>query len=259
MRLLAGRKALVTGGSRGIGQAIVTAFANAGAEVLVVSRSRPDQTLLDHAGVRWRAVDLADTDQVNALFAEIATQWGALDVLVNNAGVQVAASLTETSDEAFDRVTAVNMKGLFLCCRAAIPLMKGAEDASIINIGSIAGMTPDYGLPVYSASKAWVHGMTKALAIEHGPDNIRCNALAPTWTRTELSIELFQEEADPAHAEQATHQRHPLGRMAEPEDIARAAVWLASTASRFINGQIIAVDGGLGAASQINPALDFQP
>jgi len=97
------------------------------------------------------------------------------------------------------------------------------------------------------------------MAIEHGLEGIQYNALAPTWTRTELSVETFEEEDDPAYAEAATHRRNPLGRMAEPEDIARAAVYLVGPGSDFISGQVPTVDGGLGAASRINPALDFQP
>lgn len=259
MGQLRGKRVVVTGASRGIGSAIAQAFLEEGAEVIGVARgTAPDGDWTAHPQLHWQCADLSSAPEVARLFDAVRARWAGLDVLINNAGAQLAKSVEDCSEEDFTMLSNVNMRGVFLCCAQALPLMRAAGGGAIVNIGSIAGITPDYGLPLYSASKAWAHGFTKALAIEHGHEGIRCNALAPTWTRTELSLELFEEEVDPAYAENATNRRHPLGRMAEPEDIARAAVYLASAGASFINGQILAVDGGLGAASQINPTLDFQ-
>lgn len=260
MGLLDGKRIVVTGASRGIGKAIAQHLLLEGAEILAVARGdAPGEAWAEAVGMHWHRADISSETGVTSVFETVRQKWGALDGLINNAGAQVAKSVEDSNAADFAMLSDVNMRGVFLCCQQALPLLRGAGAGAIVNIGSIAGITPDYGLPLYSASKAWVHGFTKALAIEHGPEGIRCNALAPTWTRTELSIELFQEETDPAHAESATNRRHPLGRMAEPEDIAKAAAYLVGPGSAFINGQILAVDGGLGAASQINPALDFSP
>ena len=258
MGQLDGKRIIVTGASRGIGRAMVQALLIEGAEVFGVARSPvPQESWAQHPQLSWHKADLSSERDVSALFEAVDRKWGAVDGLVNNAGAQLAKPVEASTSEDYALLSDVNMRAIFLCCAAALPLMRQAGGGAIVNVGSIAGITPDYGLPLYSASKAWVHGFTKALAIEHGPEGIRCNALAPTWTRTELSVELFQEEDDPAYAETATHRRHPLGRMANPEDIARAAVYLVGPGSDYVNGQILSVDGGLGAASQINPELDF--
>lgn len=257
---LSGRKAIVTGASRGIGKAIAQTFLEEGADVIAVSRTSPDDSTWScYSQLTWCPADLSNAGAVATLFRAAQDRWGTVDILVNNAGAQLAKPIDETSEDEFDLLTGVNMKAVFLCCRQAIPWMRDSGGGSIINIGSSAGIVPDFGMPLYSASKAWVHGFSRAIAIEHGRDGIRCNSLAPSWTRTDMSIELFQAEANPAFAEHAVNRRHPLGRMAEPADIAAAALWLASPASAFISGQVVSVDGGIGAASQINPEWDFAP
>jgi len=259
MSQLKGKRAIVTGASRGIGRAIAQSFLSEGAELIAVTRGDLENTDLPaHDQMHWHRADLSSKADIDSLFAKVAQLWDDLDILVNNAGVQLVKSIEDSTAADFEQLSDVNMRGVYLCCSRALPLMRVAGGGSIVNIGSIAGNTPDYGLPLYSASKAWVHGFTKALAIEHGSEGIRCNALAPTWTQTELSVEMFEQEIDPAYAEFSAHQRHPVGRMANPADIAQAAVFLASPAAEFVNGQVLAVDGGLGAASQINPALDFE-
>lgn len=260
MGQLDGKRIIVTGASRGIGKAIAQALLAEGAEVLGVARGVvADEGWTQHPRVSWHIADLSSEQDVTALFDVAREKWAMLDGLINNAGAQLAKPVEACTVADFAMLSDVNMRAVFLCCAGALPLMRAAKGGAIVNVGSIAGITPDYGLPLYSASKSWVHGFSKAMAIEHGPEGIRCNVLAPTWTRTELSVEIFQEEEDPAYAEAATSRRHPLGRMADPEDIARAAVYLVGPGSAFVNGQVLAVDGGLGAASQINPKLDFQP
>ena len=247
MTRLAGKRALVTGGRQGIGRAIVTAFMAEGAEVWTCGRgARTDD--LPH-GCRWSTLDVSDRHAVSALADEVET---GLDILVNNAGVQVEKTVVDSSDADWDLVMGTNAKGVFNMCRAFIPKM---TQGSIINIGSISGHVADPSMALYNASKAFVHGLTRSVAVDHGPNGIRCNAICPGWIETGMLEAGFELARDPDTARTDAIQRHPVNRFGQPQDIAAMAVWLASDEAAFASGQMFTVDGGMTAASPLNPGL----
>jgi len=253
--MLTAKTAIVTGASRGIGLAIARRFLEEGAQVVIASRSAPPDDMQSEA-CRWHAADIANPEQVAALFDDVVAQHGRVDVLVNNAGVQLEKALAETSEEDWDWLMGINLKGLFLCSRAAIRRMQGQGGGVILNLGSVSGQIAEYGMAAYCASKAGVHGLTRSIAVDHGPEGIRCNAICPGWIRTEMMDQAFALADDPAGAERRALARHPLGRMGVPEDIAAMAAWLASDEAGFVSGQFFTVDGALTAASPIKPTPD---
>ena len=246
MGMLAGKRALVTGGRQGIGRGIADRLAAEGARVTLTGRGARPVDLPRH--FEWLESDVSDAAAVQALAAGIST----LDILVNNAGVQIEKTVTETSDDDWDLLMGTNAKGVFLMCRAMIPRM--TKGGSIINIGSISGQTADPGLALYNASKAFVHGLTRSIAVDHGP-HVRCNAICPGWIMTGLADAAFEVATDPDMAKSDAMARHPAGRFGLPSDIAAMAAWLASDQSAFTTGQCFVVDGGLTAASPLNPGL----
>lgn len=247
---LEGKTVLVTGGSRGIGRAMVERFVEAGAKVYTCGRSsRPDD--LDHE-VQWIQADISKQTGIKKL---VDTLGNSLDVLVNNAGVQVEKTVAETTDDEWSQVMDINVKALFQCCRVFIPVMSKQGGGSIINIGSISGDIADPEMAVYNASKSFVHGLTRSIAVDHGAEGIRCNAICPGWIMTEMAEAGFQLANDPEKAKQDALSRHAAGRFGAPLDIAKAAVWLASDESSFVTGQKIIIDGGLTVASPLRPSL----
>ena len=244
--MLDGKTALVTGGRQGIGRGIADRFAAEGASVALTGRGERPDDLPPHFA--WTACDVSDAAAVEAL----AAGFDGLDILVNNAGVQIEKTVTDTTDEDWNLLMGANAKGVFLMCRALIPRM--APGGSIINIGSISGQTADPGLALYNASKAFVHGLTRSIAVDHGPD-VRCNAICPGWIMTGMADAAFAVASDPGMAKTDALARHPAGRFGQPSDIAAMAAWLASDQSGFTTGQCFVVDGGLTAASPLNPGL----
>ncbi|SLN65144.1 3-oxoacyl-[acyl-carrier-protein] reductase FabG [Roseovarius albus] len=243
---LAVKKALVTGGRQGIGRGIVEAFLKEGATVATCGRGPQPDGLPE--GVSWYSVDVADAAQVN----ELAQSLGAIDILVNNAGVQVEKTVVDSTDADWDLVIGANCRGVFNMCRAFIPKM--TKGASIINIGSISGKVSDPSMALYNASKSFVHGLTRSIAVDHGPD-IRCNAICPGWIETGMLEAGFELSNDPAAARKDALARHATGRFGQPADIAAMAVWLASDEAGFATGQLFTIDGGMTAASPINTGL----
>ncbi len=249
MALLTGKRAIVTGASRGIGRAIVERFAAEGATVLAAARHQP-ATL--PAGVAWRDCDVAKRSDIDALIAQAHKQFGGIDVLVNNAGMLVGKTLVDTTDEEWEQQHSVNVRSVFQACRAAIPVMIAGGGGAIVNLGSISGQTADYGMAAYNATKAAVHLLTKSIAIDHGPQGIRCNAVCPGWIKTDMLEDNFKLFPDPVAAEKAAAKLHPVQRLGLPSDIAAMAAWLASDEATFVSGQLFTVDGGILARS---PAL----
>ena len=228
---LEGRTALVTGAARGIGARIAERFAERGALVYGADVGE---------GATLR-VDVTDREAVRAAVERIVRERGGLDILVNNAGLLAAGPFDQTSGEAWDRLVAVNLTGVFNCVQAAVPAMRGRPGASIINIASVSAEKGGgaIGNVWYGATKAGVVAMTRGLGRELGPAGIRVNAIAPAVLETEM----VREALTPALREKIL-ARVPLGRFAEADDVARLALFLASEAASFITGETIAVDGG---------------
>ena len=248
---LAGKRCVITGGTKGIGRAIVNRFVAEGARVVVTARSEPSVAFPDDGSVVFVAGDTASTDHANNPIATANEQFGGIDVLINNAAIQVEKTIADTTDEEWDGIFAVNVRGVFLTCRAAIPLMDAAGGGSIVNIGSYDGFVADPGLAAYCATKGAVHALSRAIAVDHGGQNIRCNVICPGWIKTDMMDAYLAVAPDPEAAAKALDGNQPIGRIGRPDDIANLALWLASDESAFTTGQLMVCDGGLTAkASQ---------
>ena len=233
-----GKVAIVTGGSRGIGGAIADEMVRRGATVAsfdIVEPSESRENILD------LAVDVADADAVREATAEVVANLGRVDVLFNNAGIQRAAPTHMMDPEVWDLVVGVHLRGMFLCSAAAIPEMRKAGGGAIVSISSAAGFVGIPGRAPYSAAKAGILGLTRSLAVEVAPHNIRVNAIAPGFTRTPL---VQQAIDDGSLTEDWMLLEIPLDRLADAAEIARPAVFLASEDASYITGQCIIVDGG---------------
>ena len=235
---LDGKLALVTGASRGIGRAIAEELARAGASVVVGYRSGKDEAEELAAAIGGRAVqaDVSSSDEAKRLVDEA----GDIDVLVNNAGLTRDGLLARMSDDDWRTVIETNLSSVFYTCRAVTRPMMKKRGGSIINISSIVGVHGNWGQTNYGASKAGIIGFTKSLARELGSRNIRANVVAPGYVKTALT-EVLPDEATAAMVQQT-----PLGRVADPEEIAGAVRFLASDQASFITGEVLLVDGGLG-------------
>jgi 3-oxoacyl-[acyl-carrier protein] reductase len=235
---LEGKKALVTGASRGIGRAIATELAAAGASVVLGYRSGEEeaQELAEATGGRAVQADVSDPDQARALVEKA----GDLDILVNNAGLTRDGVLARMSDEDWRTVIETNLASVFYTCRAASRPMMRKRSGAIVNLSSIVGVHGNWGQTNYAASKAGIIGFTKSLARELGSRNVRANVVAPGYVKTRLTDVL------PEEATQTMLTNTPLGKLGEPEDVARAVRFLCSDEAAFITGDVLLVDGGLG-------------
>lgn len=249
---LSGRVAVVTGGGRGIGRAIIDALSAAGAVVMTCGRGDRPADLPKTIG--WTTCDVADPASIDILRDKTEARFGPATILVNNAGVQVEKSVTESSDADWDLVMGINGRGVFNACRAFIPGMEQAGRGAIVNLGSTSGHVADPGLALYNASKAFVHGLTRSIAIDHGP-SVRCNAVCPGWIMTGMADAAFDLADNPEAAKTDALARHPARRFGQPADIARTVLWLVSDEASFVSGQCFTIDGGLTAASPLRPGL----
>jgi 3-oxoacyl-[acyl-carrier protein] reductase len=235
---ISGKTALVTGGSRGIGAAIVRELAGAGAQVAVGFNSGADEANAIAREVGGRAIQ-ADVSSPEGA-ARLVEEAGDVDLLVNNAGVTRDGLLARMSDEDWREVIETNLSSVFYTCRAVTRPMMRKRAGSIVNVSSIVGVHGNWGQTNYGASKAGIIGFTKSLARELGSRNIRANVVAPGYVKTQLT-EVLPDEATAAMVDNT-----PLGRVAEPEEIAGAVRFLASEQASFITGEVLLVDGGLG-------------
>ncbi len=241
---LAGKVALVTGANTGIGQSIAVALAEAGADVAVAGRSSADETLARIAQTGRRAVgiaaDLSSIEPVDRVVAETLAALGRIDILVNNAGIIRRNDLAEFTEADWDAVVDTNLKTLFFLSQAASRPMVAQGSGKIVNIASLLSFQGGIRVPSYAAAKSGVAGVTKAMANELAPQGVQVNAIAPGYITTNNTAAL---QADETRNRQIL-ERIPTGRWGRPEDIAGAALFLASSAADYVTGQVLAVDGG---------------
>lgn len=246
---LTGKVALVTGGGRGIGRSCVELLARAGADVVVNYRSSEAGAAatvaeIGSAGRRARAIraDVSVADEVEALFGEVQAVWGSLDILVNNAGI-IADSLVAAMEPAdWDRVLEVNLRGAFLCTRAAMPIMLPRHAGKIVNVASVSALRGGRGQANYAAAKGGLVAFTRACAVELAPKGIEVNAVLPGMITTEMSTRARKRGGE------RLLETIPSGRFGSPEDVAQAVLFLVSPLADYITGQALAVDGGMTSA-----------
>jgi NAD(P)-dependent dehydrogenase (short-subunit alcohol dehydrogenase family) len=247
-----GKVALVTGGGSGIGRATALAFARAGARVVVadigVAGGTETVQLIHQAGgaATFVETDVSQAAAVAALIAKAVSTYGRLDWAHNNAGIEgVEARTADYPEEDWDRVIAINLKGVWLCMKYEILQMQQQGGGAIVNTASIAGLVGAYRMPAYVASKHGVAGLTKAAALEYAKAGIRVNAVCPGVIRTPM-VERFFFQRHP-RAESRLTAFEPIGRLGTPQEVAEAVVWLCSDAASFVTGHTMAVDGGIVA------------
>jgi NAD(P)-dependent dehydrogenase (short-subunit alcohol dehydrogenase family) len=244
---LDGRVAIVTGASKGIGESIARALAEAGAQVVVSSRKQEAVDAvagaIRDAGGDAHAVpaNVGKLEEARALVAATVDRYGGVDIVVNNAATNpVYGPVVSADDAAFDKIMAVNVKGPLELCRRAYPVMKARGRGAIVNVSSIGGVSPEPGLGLYSVSKAALVSLTQVLAQEWGPDGIRANVICPGLIKTKFSQALWQDERVLRHM----MARQPIKRVGEPEDVAGLALFLASDAAAYCTGGVYMADGG---------------
>lgn len=246
---LDGKVCVVTGAGSGIGEQIARAYAAVGARVVVADRDEVNggRVASEIGGLAaFQRMDVTDSGEVQAALACTAEHFGALDVLVNNAGVGLVGSVVETSEEDFARLMDVNVRGVYLGCRHAVPIMLAQGHGVIVNMGSVAGLVGIERRFAYCATKGAVLAMTRQLAVDYARAGIRCNAIAPGTVHTpfvEGYLERFHA-GDEDRIRHQLHERQPVGRMGRPEEIAALAVYLASDEAVFVSGAVFPIDGG---------------
>ena len=249
---LRNKVAAITGAGRGIGRSAAEIFSREGARLAILEvnekTGRECEASLQKAGgdARWIKVDVANPDSVRSAFAEVGTVFGALNILYNNASIFLGKEDAQVSDLSLDvwrKVLAVNLDGLFFCCKYALPLLIRSGGGSIINTASSAGVIGIPNCDAYTATKGATISLTRSMAVEYGPQRVRVNCIAPAAIMTEMLRESSID--NPTFNEQQFLNTTPLRRYGQPEDIAQLALFLASDESSYLNGTVIAADGGI--------------
>ena len=247
--------AIVTGGASGIGEATCRMFVREGAKVVIVDiQVDKGMSLVAHiaragdgAAVEFFRCDMASHADIKALFAHVEARHGRLDVLVNNAAVESPLPEVDTTEEMYDRIMDVNVKGPFLATKYAVPLMKRGGGGSIINISSAYGIIGSPGFAAYHASKGAIRLLTKSTAVTHAKEGIRANSIHPGAIDTPLLREAIDTNPDPALFERTVAAGQPIGRLGKPDEIAYGCLYLASDESKFCIGAELCIDGGMVA------------
>lgn len=243
--------ALITGAASGIGAGIAELFAESGYAVAAVDidaegAKRMARKLSAHARAIAIPADIGVEDQAQAAVAAVIREFGTLSVLVNNAGIEVSGAVTDLDVTQWDRQIAVNLRGAFLMSRYSIPAMR-ERGSSIVHISSVHAFVSWAGSAAYDATKAGLLGLTRAMAIDHGPEGIRVNAICPGYIDTPLMRKWLDSVSDREATMSQVLGVHPVGRIGTPRDVAQAALFLASDAASFISGTCLVVDGGMSA------------
>lgn len=248
---LLNKVAIVTGAKNGIGFAIAKRFIAEGAYVVladIIDAKAETESLSINSNETSKAkfilTDVSCESEVQALFENTLKQFGRVDILVNNAGIEFAKTIETTLEEEWDRLMAVNLKGVFLCSKTAVPIMRAQGGGVIINMASELGIVGEAGVAAYCASKGGVVLLSKAMAIDHGPQGIRVNCLCPGPVTTQLLEDVFASSENPLAMRQSFEASTVLKRLGKPEEIASAAVFLASSESSFMAGANLVIDGG---------------
>ena len=250
MSEFAGKVALITGGNAGIGRATAIEFAKQGAKVVVSGRREKEgqDVVAEIKALGSKAIfaktDVSKASDVKAMIEQTLATFGRLDFAFNNAGVeQLPTPLPDQTEESYDQIMDINVKGVWLSLKHEIPAMLKTGGGAIVNNSSIAGLIGAVGAPVYVASKHAVNGLTKSVALEYAKQNVRVNAVAPGTIETRM----FRDFAAAPEVRQAMEAATPIGRVGQPEEIASAILWLCSAGASFITGQTLAIDGGYTA------------